>query len=1178
MDAISFVVGIKSKQLRSESLKDLVYNGDGKRERAKRKAKVSLIYQPSDSEMDGAEELLRFSRVVNYKGASSYYLQDRVVSWEAYNDQLKEIGVLVKARNFLVFQGDVESIASKTPIERTCYFEEISSSVELKVKYEELRDKKAEAERQQAMNVNEKRTIQRERSQVKEQQKAAELYHKKKALLKELQLDFMLWELFLAKKDIERASKKKSEVEQEMVALCNTEESVVSQLEDQKAENSRVKGLRAKAERKKRKFAAKLKEKEYGVIKAKEAEKHSRKKVEDSKTEIGNLKKAKQKRETEMKSLEKDIQALEKAATKLRAQKEKRDQRSEEHSKRLSKEQLKELEDIRHDINFRTVVEKETLENLRLDRSMKADALTRLGNTLEGLQKQKEDLVATQVTLVDEAGAKEAEIGELTKEAGHLASKAAEAKKEMRRLERRREDLVSEMSKVTETLDEMDIANQENNRERKSFEDVQLLKRRFRGVYGRLVDLIEPKQKQYEVALTTSLGRKNLEAIVCDTLETAQLCGDLLQERQIRGKNFMPLDKIKVKSKHALNRERLRHFSSSNAQSFRLAFDIVDYDKKLVKAVDFALGSTVICETLDDARYLIYKKNEKCKVVTLTGEVISADGSSVTGGRLARGKGNQFEQKEADKTLRKLEELDDELKDIQRRLYRSERYQGGDEVDHYEEKRSALQSRISHGRSTLSLLRERGKKITAELAGIEKRMTELEPEQQRTEKDMSDIDGKLAEVNQKVIEIEGAALEKFATKYGLENVQLSEQKTVQEDNEFLDKLSKVSDQKSKLEGRLNYYKGVDYTKKLAREQTKLEKLQNEASSAKEVSSQKRQDFNALKNSSDELAHQVDQLENQASELQITLNETMKRREEIKGEKKSLVKQTSQIEAKLEKFRGSRHQLLNEAVVKEVNLPTKKGVPLNSLTLAAQLGTQERPTQSDVEESQSNSGSYGLEKESENENLYTYSQTNPLTYGFSQEESKAVKNDNLKTDIIDFESFVSRCKQRKQRDRFSGKDISKAGASATNNERDQIRHSFQTEITNLEGEVSQMEPNLGVKDDLTEVSEKLKSTNESLKSSAEQMRELDAQFEELKAERKDRFMEMFNHVESQIDRIYKELTKSRLHQFGGSASLYLEDQDEPWEGGVRVSVSVCLSVGNVRLCSSPRPHRARNIKR
>lgn len=49
MDAISFVLGVQSKQLRSDKMKDLVYDADSRRDKSNRTAKVSLFYQPSDS-------------------------------------------------------------------------------------------------------------------------------------------------------------------------------------------------------------------------------------------------------------------------------------------------------------------------------------------------------------------------------------------------------------------------------------------------------------------------------------------------------------------------------------------------------------------------------------------------------------------------------------------------------------------------------------------------------------------------------------------------------------------------------------------------------------------------------------------------------------------------------------------------------------------------------------------------------------------------------------------------------------------------------------------------------------------------------------------------------------------------------------------------------------------------
>lgn len=139
MDAISFVLGVHSRHLRSSQLKDLVHRapGDSEAQLAARSAGVTLVYELADGERapslakSGTTEV-RFSRLISGKGAGSYRVDDRDVSFEAYQEQLKQIGILVKARNFLVFQGDVESIASKSPSELTKLFEQISASDELR--------------------------------------------------------------------------------------------------------------------------------------------------------------------------------------------------------------------------------------------------------------------------------------------------------------------------------------------------------------------------------------------------------------------------------------------------------------------------------------------------------------------------------------------------------------------------------------------------------------------------------------------------------------------------------------------------------------------------------------------------------------------------------------------------------------------------------------------------------------------------------------------------------------------------------------------------------------------------------------------------------------------------------------------------------------------------------------
>lgn len=78
-----------------------------------------------------------FKLYFNYKfkeNLSIFFIQ--VVTSQVYLNELEQLGINVKAKNFLVFQGAVESIAMKNPKERTALFEEISNSGALKAEYE----------------------------------------------------------------------------------------------------------------------------------------------------------------------------------------------------------------------------------------------------------------------------------------------------------------------------------------------------------------------------------------------------------------------------------------------------------------------------------------------------------------------------------------------------------------------------------------------------------------------------------------------------------------------------------------------------------------------------------------------------------------------------------------------------------------------------------------------------------------------------------------------------------------------------------------------------------------------------------------------------------------------------------------------------------------------------------
>ncbi|KAJ1809122.1 Structural maintenance of chromosomes protein 1, partial [Coemansia sp. RSA 2598] len=111
MDAISFVLGVRSSHLRSTQLKDLVYRGrtvetrnghviDEAGDQHGRRAWVKAVYE------DDKQRTINFQRTITVSGDSEYRINGRAVSLQTYNQALETQNILVKAKNFLVFQGD----------------------------------------------------------------------------------------------------------------------------------------------------------------------------------------------------------------------------------------------------------------------------------------------------------------------------------------------------------------------------------------------------------------------------------------------------------------------------------------------------------------------------------------------------------------------------------------------------------------------------------------------------------------------------------------------------------------------------------------------------------------------------------------------------------------------------------------------------------------------------------------------------------------------------------------------------------------------------------------------------------------------------------------------------------------------------------------------------------------
>ncbi|KAF8268112.1 cohesin complex subunit psm1 [Lactarius quietus] len=262
MDAISFVLGVKSAQLRSSQLRDLVYRG---RRLARDNGEGTSQPEPEDEEEERegegtakkawvlavfedekAKEWL-FQRTISTTGASEYKLNKRTVTYTTYNEALIKHNILVKAKNFLVFQGDVEAVASQSPKELTRLVEQISGSLELAAEYERAKGEQDRATENATHNFTKRRAIAGEIKQYKEQKGEAERFESLCQERDDLILRRLLFKLFRIEENLEKNAEEITTLAASIAGLREEKETQDSALDDARTDQAKARSAAEKA-------------------------------------------------------------------------------------------------------------------------------------------------------------------------------------------------------------------------------------------------------------------------------------------------------------------------------------------------------------------------------------------------------------------------------------------------------------------------------------------------------------------------------------------------------------------------------------------------------------------------------------------------------------------------------------------------------------------------------------------------------------------------------------------------------------------------------------------------------------------------------------------------------------------------------------------------------------------
>ncbi|KAI9569904.1 hypothetical protein HD554DRAFT_2088472 [Boletus coccyginus] len=679
MDAISFVLGVKSAQLRSSQLKDLVYRG---RRLARGPADGSEVTQDQDNGEDDSDEEENqgegtakkawvlavyededkkewfFQRTISTTGASEYRLNDRVVTYAAYNAALVSHNVLVKAKNFLVFQGDVEAVASQSPRELTRLIEQISGSLELAPDYEKAKEAQERATENATFNFTKRRGIAGEIRQYKEQKGEAERFEGLCQERDDFILRRILYKLFHIEEALEANARDIQKKSRALAGLRAEQQKHDKALEDARADQARAHTAVVKEEKKVKK-AEKTVESKVGVslsepdlVATDEKIKHSTRKTQNVQATHEQVGKDEERQQAKLNTLHRDLQTARRAADEATEAY----RRASQDNTALSEESLAEYRTLKAQASILAVAERQSLEALGREEKTASRTLGRLETQIEEMETKKNKLSEDANGLGEKKTELEQKLATLQADLARVKQEYDNHQSERTRITRLETEANEKLTDVYQRLLQAGIDRTETEREVKLKETLASLQRVFPGVRGRVVDLCKPTQRKYESAVSVILGR-NIDAVVVDEEKTAIECIEYLRTQRAGQATFLPLDTISVKPVN----DKFRSF----AKGARLAVDVIQYEPAVERAMHHVCGNALVCDTMEVAKYVCWEKGQEVKAVTLEGTVIHKSGL-MTGGRSTHGSGKKWEEKDVQGLVRLRDNLLAQLQELNR--------------------------------------------------------------------------------------------------------------------------------------------------------------------------------------------------------------------------------------------------------------------------------------------------------------------------------------------------------------------------------------------------------------------------------------------------------------------------------------------------------------------------------
>lgn len=918
IDSLLFVFGFRASKMRQSKLKELIHNSEHFPDL--QFCQVDIYFKKIIDNYDSfgnntnnptviENSNLIVSRKANKNNSSVYYINNKVSSYTEVTSLLKNEGIDLDHKRFLILQGEVEMIAQMKPkaenenddglleylediIGTSAYKEEIESTTS---KIESMQD---------SFNEKEKvfKYITKEFEEIERQKDSALEYLKLEKKLKDETAKYYYLTNHSEKVSLDKYENKLKELNDKIKddkEIIGKSKSILNNLSNQKSKLASTLGtINEEISDLKKKF--RILEKEE--VSLNENLKITQKKTDNISKTLNTNKKSLKTSKNELETLTENIKKHDDDLISLNKELIIENEKLDQIKSSLSSETKKFSDEIQK-LHKKLEPWKNNIDEKQSELNIENSQIELLKNQLNIFKSETDTLKSNLNSKKELIKINNSKISSLNDKTSTYQSNIEKNKKTFEYAGKELKKLESELKEISDKVAyaKNKVSNVET--QNKVLSALTRLQEtgRINGFYGKLGDLGVIDDK-YDVAISTGGGA--LSDYVVDTVEDAQNCIQYLRQNNLGFGKFIVLEKLRKFNMNKIN----------TPENVPRLFDLITpADPKFLPAFYSSMYDTLVAPNLSVANRVAFGGSRRWRVVTLDGKLVDVSGTMSGGGtRVSKGAmklaSNSASQSDT-VSPQQLNNWRDELQKKEENFRNAEMaYRKMDQVLRgSEEELPRMSSEIlklkmdndnlieeikEHEKSLNDLLanKKQIKTLESEIENHLKVVEKLTEEKKNLEDNSKDIQNKIDDLQNKILEIGGLKLK--TQTYKVQSLKDSIQlKTEMKENDEL-KIAKLQNKNQKLE------------KSIESSEHQLKELEESFLVLKNKCQKKAVDI-------EKLQHEIDNVNNKKSDLTneiIEIDDKLEDEDAKLREKSDLIsdnlKQISKVENMIQKLRSS----------------------------------------------------------------------------------------------------------------------------------------------------------------------------------------------------------------------------------------------------------------------------------